>query len=637
MLYRGGASIYRDAVLFCLEQGAILLSGTLATRDNDYVTGVTEYRDVDSSLKYASVWVRPSDMTSSACLTYRADSGEFSEASCESLRPYICERSSVVLCKNNCFLNGICFGTFCLCDAGWTGEDCSIFHCDDVNNCFGNGVCVGPNQCRCNPGWYGRACTSSTCPRFGSCFECSRRTGCGWCDSTQQCLPGLEAGPDAGVQCPAWFYYQCVTVARGSDGVASTCSDDIGVIHCDSYYCNENVSIATGGTCQQCNDVRHCFSDPDGGNALLGSCLSWDLNACPGGVPQPDYSDPARLDAIVFQDNVIVLDPSDVIIYRADAFIDDVSDEREFLLMERSEELARRLREGRVLSSAQAGGIFVRIERIEFLEDDVITVVGSPAQITDAIRQADFREQDVPVTELDDEITYDVFPSQEILEEFQNLETEFPDDVSVHNLTGSTLFKCVGHEYVDANQTSDFSQYVVIPASEASALQVSVGDVIVSASSDGFLERVSRITRNSYGSFFFTRLSLCEEGMTEVVRSNLPQPDMTAAGGDNWPGLVYYEDETDPVIAEGEHLPGREAEGVFGRVINTFEQGEHLYVELVEVTGATSSEVVTSLDVDSLTRRTARRRKRSTVSISYSKTATLSGGSGVRLAQRNQF
>ena len=104
---------------------------------------------------------------------------------------------------------------------------------------------------------------------------------------------------------------------------------------------------------------------------------------------------------------------------------------------------------------------------------------------------------------------------------------------------------------------------------------------------------------------------------------------MTAAGGDNWPGLLYYKSEEEPVVSENEHLPGRDAEGVFGRVINTFEREDHVYVELIEVTGASSTDVVTSLDVTSLTRRSGRRRKRQTVSISYSHTATLSGSSGV--------
>lgn len=44
-------------------------------------------------------------------------------------------------------------GAVCFCYPGWTGEDCSKFHCHDLQNCSGNGECMGPNVCKCYPGY----------------------------------------------------------------------------------------------------------------------------------------------------------------------------------------------------------------------------------------------------------------------------------------------------------------------------------------------------------------------------------------------------------------------------------------------------------------------------------------------------
>ena len=59
----------------------------------------------------------------------------------------------VIHCPNGCFHNGDCIGATCFCYPGWTGEDCSKFHCHDLHNCSGNGECMGPNVCKCYPGY----------------------------------------------------------------------------------------------------------------------------------------------------------------------------------------------------------------------------------------------------------------------------------------------------------------------------------------------------------------------------------------------------------------------------------------------------------------------------------------------------
>ena len=59
----------------------------------------------------------------------------------------------VMHCPNACFHNGECLGAVCHCYRGWTGVDCSHFHCPDLHDCSERGECVGPNVCKCYPGF----------------------------------------------------------------------------------------------------------------------------------------------------------------------------------------------------------------------------------------------------------------------------------------------------------------------------------------------------------------------------------------------------------------------------------------------------------------------------------------------------
>jgi len=62
----------------------------------------------------------------------------------------------------SCSDNGTCFDGSCLCDAGWTGADCSIEEtadpCDGVS-CNDNGICVN-GDCLCDTGWTGEDCST---------------------------------------------------------------------------------------------------------------------------------------------------------------------------------------------------------------------------------------------------------------------------------------------------------------------------------------------------------------------------------------------------------------------------------------------------------------------------------------------
>ncbi|VUC20211.1 unnamed protein product [Clonostachys rosea] len=56
-----------------------------------------------------------------------------------------------------CSFNGFSSNGTCDCLAGFTGEACDEFKCED--DCSGNGSCVGPDTCQCEEGWGGLHCS----------------------------------------------------------------------------------------------------------------------------------------------------------------------------------------------------------------------------------------------------------------------------------------------------------------------------------------------------------------------------------------------------------------------------------------------------------------------------------------------
>ena len=73
------------------------------------------------------------------------------------------------------------------------------------------------------------------------------------------------------------------------------------------------------------------------------------------------------------------------------------------------------------------------------------------------------------------------------------------------------MFKCVGHIY-KVDDELVFSQFLVI--SKEHALPVRPEDVIVSAQSHGFIERVTRVDNASGLVFLETELVRCTENST---------------------------------------------------------------------------------------------------------------------------
>uniref|UniRef100_A0A8C9US67 Tenascin C n=1 Tax=Spermophilus dauricus TaxID=99837 RepID=A0A8C9US67_SPEDA len=145
---------------------------------------------------------------------------------------------SELVCPNDCFDRGRCINGTCYCEEGFTGEDCGQLTCP--NACQGRGQCE-EGQCVCDEGFAGADCSEKRCPA-----DCHHRGRClnGQCE----CDDGFT-GPDCGeLKCP----HGCSGHGRCVNGQCV----------CDEGY-----------TAEDCSQQR-CPSDCHGrGRCVLGKCV----------------------------------------------------------------------------------------------------------------------------------------------------------------------------------------------------------------------------------------------------------------------------------------------------------------------------------------------------------------------------
>ena len=521
-------------------------------------------------IKQAVMWINPAVCLSVTdhercvtCSLYNAENaGKVYKAdNCEELHPFICQKVSIVVCKNGCFQRGLCVGRTCVCDQGYEADDCSKYHCRDVNECSDHGSCIGANHCKCRPGWMGRACSISYCDRFKSCSFCSRQKGCGWCDEKKKCLPGNGHGPDASIKflCNSWFYHQCLTMEE-----SSTCSEQIHVIPCASRYCNKNSTEINKGLCQQCNDLQNCYNSSS-------LCQTLNETKCPSGKPATDYDDPSRIEATQFNTDVSVISDNQTMYYCPYSVSNDNVDDLFIYTGDTIES-------GRIMVGKQCGGIMHRIRSVTFINNYQF-IVASPVDLKEVIRYADFKET-VDAYASQDEITIEDAPEDELISQVLKSNTSLGEKV---HLINGTVYKCVGHDYSLGEGELTTTSYVVMSQSSFTDA-VSLGDVIASAKSDGFLEDVSSQTEIEIGTAMHTRLSQCDAESVSKKSFNLAisKPEMSCQGGDNWPGLIYWSSNTTEDLT-GKTIAGRNSGPVLGKVMNKYEAQGLTFFELVPI------------------------------------------------------
>ena len=139
--------------------------------------------------------VTPLRAASLSCLNECSHHGECSDGVCVCEAAFTGNDCSLDSCGvgNTCSTHGSCHDFACKCDSGWTGFDCSQQRCP--NDCFNRGDCVS-GKCICAPGYFGDDCALETCAN-----NC---TGHGTCeDNSCQCFAGWEGNDCSSKTCPS--------------------------------------------------------------------------------------------------------------------------------------------------------------------------------------------------------------------------------------------------------------------------------------------------------------------------------------------------------------------------------------------------------------------------------------------------
>ena len=551
----------------CADKDSLLLTDKYT--DAELLQQITMYRDTDGIVRHASIWLNANINyigRSSECRLLKNNGSIVSNtsiANCDDLYPFVCVKSSIVLCKNNCFHQGKCFGTKCLCNHGWEAEDCSKFHCNDVNNCNGKGTCVGPNQCQCKDGWSGRACSSSYCPRYNNCNLCVKKQGCGWCDTYNECLPGTGYQSDLG-HCPAWFYYKCVTVEQ-----SSTCSSQINQISC-SRFCNDTSLDFSSRSCQDCTNFASCFDRNK-------TCSTWVEEFCPSGIVATNYDDRLRSNSAVFNDNVYVVDAKEnTIFYCPYRLSTEVSDNRNLFITTSNLDIDV----GLIVISAQSEGIMHKIDHVIAL-DGLTYFSGSRAELLDIIETADFHAT-VPLEDLMHILTQEQKIDANLLDQFMQSNGDISEPVFLLD-NSLPIMKCAGHVYESSDGVLGYSHFVVLPKSGLPEGLV-LGSVIFANDTNGYLETVSDVLQTSVGTYALTNLTHCTPDNIEILNIDISLiPSMSCYGGNGFPGLINFNSTINEELLLGKTFIGRGAQGILAKVIDIAETENFVFLEVVNV------------------------------------------------------
>jgi len=118
---------------------------------------------------------------------------------------------------------------------------------------------------------------AQTCPPASTCTECLQSSGCGWCESTEECLAGDSNGPGGNpANCTDWQPTVCI-------------SED-----CDKKSPLGCAACTADPFCGWCTGTLSCVFGTAGGpvDGLCSSGYLFGSSACPVS-PSPSHSKPA--------------------------------------------------------------------------------------------------------------------------------------------------------------------------------------------------------------------------------------------------------------------------------------------------------------------------------------------------------
>ncbi|XP_022804999.1 uncharacterized protein LOC111342215 isoform X2 [Stylophora pistillata] len=598
-MYKGGSFTFSDAKKYCESYGGNL-NTMISNEDKRLIKHLRQRESLVRSAVLPSLWTisrrslkesHGGYVQNSKVCPVVAASGNISQVHCADLHPFVCVRRPVIHCPNSCFHNGDCIGATCFCHPGWTGEDCSKFHCHDLHNCSGNGQCMGPNVCKCYPGYLGIGCTFSFCGKYESCADCVTDPFCGWCDSSRSCRGGFPAGP-LGRSCLAWFYYHCYTVGD------EHCSRDIMRVNCRGKYCNFKDGRATIESCQKCRDLERCHKLTE-----ESQCTSWNETQCPGGKIVVNYTDPLRRDNVEFAKNVKFVEPNETLVYACPVILPKQDRVSLVLVAPR----ALKVQKGDILCSPQAGGIMHKIVK-EIKDGPFQLMLSTPAGFEEIIKYADFKEE-VTAIQVDDGSTFEDEPDQDDLWDVISGNITFDEGRVI--VLSNEIYKCLGHTY-DTGKITVHSYFLVI---EKNNTTLKTGDVVVSNASDGFIETVVAVHRTNNTEYLETKFQRCEasshwQGTRLQESKKRLSGSVPCSGGDNNEGLVFSKQEDGGrQFSVNDSIIGRPSGGFIAKVIDVYSSQSFLLVEVISAKLDGNGTIITAVDIHALKSHNRRSRR----------------------------
>ena len=583
--YNVGSVSNSNAKKTCREKNAVLMTNDQI--DVEFISQVTKYRDVDGSNKFTSIWLNAetndinANLDTCRLLTPTATAYyETIDRKCDDLYPFICSKTAIVRCKNYCFQQGQCMYTTCICHQGWEGDDCSKYHCRDVNNCNGKGQCVGPNVCKCEDGWSGRACSASYCPRYKNCNLCVNRLGCGWCDTTGECFPGTARELHRTIgNCPDWFYYKCASPEE-----SSTCSNHIETISCSSRYCNDTNNDFSLRLCQNCRDLTTCYQ-------TTGTCHTWDEEKCPGGIAYTDYEDTTHTSTASFHDNVHVIDPADRTLYYCPYKLSSNEDDTRNLFIAK---FRFPFDVNEIIVSAQSEGIMHKID-YKIDRDPFTFFTAIPVGLSDILKTANIKVA-LPPGQFMDIRTQESEGDKELSQKFLQSSVTIEESVLVFDST-TPVFKCAGHIYGKDKGILGSSFYLVVQKNMIST-EMSVGNIIISENTSGYLETVIDVFETSTGTYVVTNLTHCSpEDIPSIDIVTLHIPSISCYGGNGWPGLLHFNDTVSEDSVRGKSIPGRKSGESVAKIIDIVDREDFVFIEVVNIEYIENKAAALSADV----------------------------------------
>jgi len=273
------------------------------------------------------------------------------------------------------------------------------------------------------------------------------------------------------------------------------------------------------------------------------------------------------------------------------------------------------LKAGDIVASAQAGGIFHKINQVSH-QSGFTLMRAEMATLTEAIRYADF-STDIHLIEIDDAATLEQTPPTSLFDDVISGKVQLDSETVIHTLNDVDVYKCLGTTYTTNASKSATSYHLVVKIDPFNNDTFQAGDVLTSNSSSGFLETVLSVSPTTVGTFVKTILTDCSDLDVLKLKLSSPLRKTSCIGGDNNPGLLMYRQNTRVDLDMGDVVSGRKSSNIFAKVLKVRHSGSFVILEVANVERVDNGSAVTQLDPDDVTERQVVRRKRDVGPLSF--------------------